>query len=126
LECDLLIPAAFEDEINEANADDVKAKAVLELANGPTTPEADEILFKKNIPVLPDIWANSGGVIVSYFEWDQNLKKEHWSEQEVFEKLQPMMEDAGRKIFERAKENKTYLRMGAFLLALERLHEKML
>ena len=125
-ECDLLIPAAFENEINEKNADNVKAKAILELANGPISPEADEILFKKNIPVLPDIWANSGGVIVSCFEWKQNLKKEHWTEKEVFEKLKPMMEDAGQKIFHNAQENKTSLRMGAFILALERIKEKML
>lgn len=125
-ECDLLIPAAFENEINEKNADSVKAKVILELANGPITPEADEILFKKNIPVLPDIWANSGGVIVSCFEWEQNLKKEHWTEQQVFEKLKPMMEDTAKKILERTKENKTSLRMGAFILALERIKEKML
>ena len=123
-ECDLLIPAAFEDQINETNADKIKAKAILELANGPTTPEADEILFKKGIPVLPDIWTNSGGVIVSYFEWEQNLKNEHWTEKEVFDKLRPMMENAAQKIFEKAKESKTSLRMGAFILALERIKEK--
>lgn len=125
-ECDLLIPAAFENVINETNADKINAKVILELANGPTTPEADEILFKKGIPVVPDILANSGGVTVSYFEWDQNLKGEHWSEKEVFEKLQPMMNDAAQRIFTKAKENKTYLRMGAFILALERIKEKML
>ena len=125
-ECDLLIPAAFENEINEKNADNVKAKVILELANGPINPEADEILLKKNIPILPDIWANSGGVIVSCFEWEQNLKKEHWTEQQVFEKLKPMMEDAGKKIFQNAQENKTSIRMGAFILALERIKEKML
>ncbi len=124
-ECDLLIPAAFENEITEINASNVKAKAILELANGPTTPEADEILFKKNIPVLPDIWVNGGGVIVSYFEWDQNLKGEHLSEKEVFEKLKPMMEDTAKKILAKAQEYRTTLRMGAFLLALERIKEKL-
>ena len=123
-ECDLLIPAAFEDVITKANASKIKAKVILELANGPTTPEADEILFKKGIPVVPDIHANSGGVIVSYFEWDQNLKGEHWSEKEVFEKLRPMLEDNSRKILERAKKSNTTLRMGAFILALERIKEK--
>ena len=123
--CDLLIPAAFENVITETNAGKIKAKAILELANGPTTPEADEILFKKSIPVIPDILANSGGVIVSYFEWDQNLKQEHWSEKEVFEKLRPMLEDASRKMLEKAKGANTSLRMGAFILALERIKEKM-
>ncbi|OGI65190.1 glutamate dehydrogenase [Candidatus Nomurabacteria bacterium RIFCSPLOWO2_01_FULL_39_18] len=125
IECDLLIPAAFENVVTEANAGKIKAKIVLELANGPTTPEADEILFKKNIPVIPDILANSGGVVVSYFEWDQNLKQEHWSEKEVFEKLRPMLEDASKKILEKAREANTSLRMGAFILALERIKEKM-
>lgn len=126
LSCDLLVPAAFENVITEQNAPKIKAKAVLELANGPITPEADEILFQKRIPVIPDVLANSGGVTVSYFEWEQNLKNEKWSEEEVFKKLQPMMEDAAQKIFERAKTNSTSLRMGAFILALERIQAKML
>lgn len=123
-ECDLLIPAAFENQINETNASEVKAKAILELANGPTTPEADEILLKKNIPAIPDILVNSGGVIVSYFEWDQNLKNEHWTEKEVLGKLKPLMEDASKKVLEKAKESNTSLRMGAFILALERIQKK--
>lgn len=126
LPCDLLVPAAFENVITDANADKVQAKAILELANGPITPEADEILFKKGIPVIPDILANSGGVTVSYFEWDQNLKNETWTEKEVLEKLKPLMEDASQKIFTKAQESKTHLRMGAFILALERIKEKML
>jgi glutamate dehydrogenase/leucine dehydrogenase len=124
LPCDLLIPAAFENVITEANANNIKAKAILELANGPINPEADEILFKKGIPVVPDILANSGGVTVSYFEWEQNLRNEHWTEKEVFEKLLPLMNDAAQKIFEKAKEHKTRLRMGAFILALERIQTK--
>lgn len=125
VECDLLIPAAFENQITDANADKIHAKAILELANGPITPEADEILFKKSIPIVPDILANSGGVTVSYFEWDQNLKGEHWSEKEVFEKLIPLMNDASKKIAENAKSSNTDLRRGAFILALERIQEKM-
>ncbi len=124
-ECDLLIPAAFENQITVENASEIKAKAVLELANGPTTPEADEILFKKNIPVIPDILANSGGVTVSYFEWVQNLKNEHWSEKEVFEKLEPMLKNASLEILEKAHKSNTHLRMGAFIRALERIKEKM-
>lgn len=124
LPCDVLVPAAFENVITDANADKVKSKVVLELANGPTTPEADEILFKKNISVVPDVLANSGGVTVSYFEWDQNLKNERWSEKEVFEKLKPIMEDASRKMFTKAKEANINLRAGAFILALERIQAK--
>ena len=123
-ECDLLVPAAFENVINDTNASKIRAKAILELANGPITPEADEILFKKGIPVVPDILANSGGVTVSYFEWDQNLKQEHWSEKEVFGKLLPMMNDASQKTFNNAKEYSTDLRRGAFILALERIGKK--
>ncbi|HEV7702270.1 MAG TPA: Glu/Leu/Phe/Val dehydrogenase [Candidatus Paceibacterota bacterium] len=125
LECDVLVPAAFENVVTEANADKIHAKVILELANGPITPEADEILFKKDISVIPDILANSGGVTVSYFEWDQNLKNEHWSERQVFDKLRPLMEDAAGKIFTKARESNTHLRMGAFILALERIQEKM-
>lgn len=125
IECDLLIPAAFENQITIANADKVKAKVILELANGPITPEADEVLFNKGIPIVPDILANSGGVTVSYFEWDQNLKGEHWSEKEVFDKLQPILLDSAKKTLEKSKESNTDLRRGAFILALERIKEKM-
>lgn len=125
LKCDVLVPAAFENVLTEENADKVQASVVLELANGPVTPEAEEILLKKNIPVVPDVLANSGGVTVSYFEWDQNLKGEHWTEKEVNEKLQPMMHTTAQEIYKKAKENNTSLRVGAFILALERIQEKM-
>lgn len=124
LPCDLLIPAAFENQITEENAGNVKAKAILELANGPVTPEADQILFEKKIPVMPDILANSGGVTVSCYEWEQNLKGEHWSEKEVFEKLNTTLSDSATKIAKIAKEHNTDLRRSAFILALERLQEK--
>lgn len=124
IECDVLVPAAFENQITTQNANSIKTKVILELANGPITPGADEILFKKEIPIIPDVLANSGGVTVSYFEWDQNLKGEHWSEKEVFEKLQPMMHDSAQKVFENGKKYSTDLRRGAFILALERIEEK--
>ena len=122
--CDLLIPAALENTITKDNVDSVKAKAVLELANGPLTPEADDVLFDKNIPVIPDILANAGGVAVSCFEWEQNLKNEHWTEELVDDKLHTIIQDSAKKIAETAKESKTSLRMGAFILALERIIEQ--
>jgi len=124
LNCDVLIPAAFEDQITKDNADKIKAKVILELANGPTTPEADEILYQKNIPVIPDILANSGGGTVSYFEWEQNLKGEHWTEKQVFNKLKTILDYSSKKMLSKAREFKTSLRMGAFIVALERIKEK--
>ncbi|MFA6256793.1 MAG: Glu/Leu/Phe/Val dehydrogenase [Candidatus Paceibacterota bacterium] len=124
-ECDLLIPAALENQITETSVEKVKTKVILELANGPTTPEADEILFKRNIPVIPDVLANSGGVTVSCFEWEQNLKGEHWTEAEVNAKLQPILDDSAKKIFEKSQELKTNMRAAAFILALERIKAKM-
>lgn len=124
--CDLLIPAAFENVITDQNAPKISAKAILELANGPITPEADEILFRAGIPVIPDVLANSGGVTVSYFEWDQNLKGEHWSEADVNAKLKTILDDSSKKIFVTSKELNTNLRNSAFILALERVKEKML
>lgn len=124
LKCDLLIPAAFENVITEANAGNIKASVILELANGPITSEADEILFDKGIMVVPDILANAGGVAVSYFEWDQNLKGERWTESEVFNKLRVIMSESAKSISQKAKESKTNLRMGAFILAIERLKAK--
>ncbi len=125
LECDLLIPAAFENVITQKNVKNIKAKVILELANGPVTPEADEILFKKSVPVIPDVLANSGGVTVSYFEWEQNLKKEHWSEKKVFEKLVTILNDSTKKMYQNSKKLKTSLRIGAFILALDRIKTKM-
>ena len=125
LEVDLLVPAAFENQITDINADKIKAKVILELANGPITPEADEILHGKNIPVIPDVLANSGGVTVSSFEWEQNLKNEKWTEEEVNTKLQNILNDSSLKIFNISKENNTSLRNSAFILALERIQEKL-
>jgi glutamate dehydrogenase (NAD(P)+) len=123
LECDILIPAALENQITEANANNIKAKLVVELANGPTTPEADDILFSKNIPVIPDILANAGGVTVSTFEWEQNLKGEHWTEEEVFKKLKKIMDEETEIIWKRSTELKTDIRRTAFIVALERIEQ---
>lgn len=125
LEVDVLVPAAFENQITEENANKIKAKVILELANGPITPSADEILFDKNIIVIPDVLANSGGVTVSSFEWEQNLKNEKWTEIDVNQKLKNILNDSSLKIFDIAKEFKTSLRNASFILALERIQEKM-
>lgn len=125
VKCDLLIPAAFENTITEENAGKIKAKVVLELANGPVTPGADEILKEKGLTVIPDILANSGGVVVSYFEWDQNLKNEKWTKDQVFEKLRPMMASSALRVYEKAKESGTDLRMGAFILAIDTIGDKL-
>jgi glutamate dehydrogenase len=125
LDCEVLIPAALENQITEANADKIKAKFVLELANGPITPEADEILYKKNIPVVPDILANSGGVTVSTFEWEQNLKGEHWAEADVFAKLKVILDTESNIIYEKSVALKTDIRRAAFIVALERISKAM-
>lgn len=125
LECDVLIPAALENQITENNADQIKTKLILELANGPTTPEADDILFRRGIPVVPDILANAGGVTVSTFEWEQNLKAEHWNEIDVFAKLEKIIKEEANNIFKRSKEMNTDMRRTAFVIALERISEKM-
>lgn len=123
---DVLIPAALENQITHENAHNIKAKLVLELANGPTTPEADDILFGKNIPVVPDVLANAGGVTVSTFEWEQNLKNEHWTEEEVLTKLNDVMKEQTTSIWDSAQELKTDLRRAAFILALSRLSTSLL
>ncbi|EKD47116.1 MAG: Glutamate dehydrogenase/leucine dehydrogenase [uncultured bacterium] len=123
IECGLLIPAAMENQIHAGNAGNIKAKVMLELANGPTTPEADDILREKGIEVIPDILANSGGVTVSYYEWEQNMKGEVWTESQVDDKLKLAMTEATNAVWERKEKYNTDLRRGAFILGLERLQE---
>ncbi|MBI1961572.1 MAG: Glu/Leu/Phe/Val dehydrogenase [Parcubacteria group bacterium] len=123
LACDILVPAALENQITKENAGNIQAKVVLEIANGPTTPEADAILWAKKIYVVPDVLANAGGVTVSYFEWDQNLKNEHWSEAEVFQKLETVMKNAFKAVWDTHKEHDVDLRTGAFMVAVRRIVE---
>lgn len=126
LPVDILVPAALEEVITVENADKIQAKIVLELANGPTTAEADKILNKKNILVIPDVLANSGGVAVSYFEWFQNLHDETWSKDKVFAKLRQKMETATVEVYATKKQFATSLREAAYILALKRLQESYL
>lgn len=124
LDVDILVPAALENVITEENAADVKAKLVVELANGPTTPEADAILTEKGIVVAPDVLANAGGVTVSYFEWDQNVKGERWSEAEVLEKLEKIMVAAFDDVWAAGEQYNVNLRTAAFVKAIERVAAK--
>jgi len=121
LECDVVIPAALEMQISEENAKTMKCKVIVEGANGPVSPEADEIFAQRNIQVVPDILANSGGVLVSYYEWVQNKHEEVWSEQDVREKLDYKMGDAYRKINELSKNRNCTMREAAFVYSLEKL-----
>jgi glutamate dehydrogenase/leucine dehydrogenase len=121
LPVDILVPAALENALTRENAAKVKAKVVLEMANGPTTPEADTILYKKGIPVIPDILSNSGGVTVSAFEWEQNLKGQHWTKTQVNQKLAKKMADAAGAVWDASVTHKTDLRTAAFVVALERI-----
>ncbi len=124
LEVDILIPAALEGVLTVYNAPKIKAKIVLEMANGPTTPEADEILIKKNIIVVPDVLANSGGVTVSYFEWLQNMGNEVWGLDKVNKELKKRMDKAFDQVWALHKQKNTNLRNAAFIVSLERLFEK--
>lgn len=124
-ECDILIPAALENQITEKNADKIKARLILEGANGPTTPEADEILFKRGIVVVPDVLANSGGVSTSYFEWVQNLQNYYWSREEVIEKLDKLLVKAFNNVYETYKKYGTDMRMAAYICAINRVAEAM-
>lgn len=120
-DCDVLIPAAMENQIDGDNADSIRAKIVVEAANGPTTVEADRILDAKGICVVPDILANSGGVVVSYFEWVQNIQSLTWDEDEVNRTLEKIMIRAFNEVWDRAAQNRTSMRLGAYMVSLGRV-----
>lgn len=123
LPCGVLVPSALENQLTGEIAPRVKAQMVLELANGPTTPEADAYFAEHGVIVVPDVLANAGGVTVSFLEWQQNKANEHWSESEVFERLKPLMHEAAHAVAETAEKHSITQRQAAFVLAIERIGE---
>lgn len=125
LDVTVLAPAALENVITKENAEKIHAKSIIELANGPTTTEADKILANKNILVVPDVLANAGGVSVSYFEWLQNKENEHWTKEIVLEKLEPMMKNAFSEGHEAMHKYNVSMRMGSYVVAIKRVVDAM-
>lgn len=125
LDVDVLVPAAIENVITKENANKIKAKYIIEMANGPVTPEADSILCDKGIISVPDIIANAGGVIVSYYEWVQNLENEKWEKEIVLDKMKKKIQLAFRHSYDASEKFKTDLRMGAYALAVKKIADKM-
>ena len=121
IESDILIPAALEQQITAANAPKIRTKIILEGANGPTTPEADDILHDKDILIVPDVLANAGGVTVSYFEWVQDFSSFFWTEDEINLRLDKIMVDALKRIWSIADQHKITLRTATFAVACERI-----
>ena len=121
VDCEIMIPAALEQQITEVNAPKIKAKMIIEGANGPTTPAADDILHDRNILVLPDVIANAGGVTVSYFEWVQDFSSFFWSEDEINARLVRIMKEAFAGVWQVAQDNKVSLRTATFIVACKRI-----
>ena len=126
LKCDILIPAAMEQQIRRDNAPFVQAKIMVEGANGPTTAEGDEILRDKGVFIVPDILANAGGVVVSYFEWVQSLQSFFWTEEEVNQRLEHVMDDAFHEVLEISQREKVDMREAAYMLAIGRVAKAMM
>ncbi|MDQ3044660.1 MAG: glutamate dehydrogenase, partial [Chloroflexota bacterium] len=123
LDCEILIPAAMEGQLTEVNAPRIKATLIAEAANGPTSPEADSIFFDRGVLVLPDIFANAGGVTVSYFEWVQALQAFPWTEAEVNERLKKIMARSFEAVYETSIKHRVHLRTAALVRAIARVAE---
>ncbi len=123
LPVEVLVPAALENQLHKDNAEKIKAKLIVEMANGPTTPQADIIFKQRGVWVIPDVLSNSGGVATSYLEWFQNLEDKHWPKEEVLSKLTRYMQDAWQGVFETSKQYNTDFRNAAFILAIKRIAE---
>lgn len=122
-DCDVLVPAALSDQLHKGNADNVKARIILELANAPTTIDADKIFFDKSIFVIPDVVANAGGVVVSYFEWSQNLNSSYWTEEEVLRNLKNIMVNSFNDVYSACSHEYCRMRRSAYRLAIKRVLE---
>jgi glutamate dehydrogenase (NAD(P)+) len=123
VQCEVLIPAALGSQITEKNAPQIRAKIIIEGANGPTTTEADRILCDRGVFLVPDVLANAGGVTVSYFEWVQDLQSFFWKEKEVNTRLEEILIDSFNQVLSRADEYKTDMRTAAYILAVNRIAE---
>jgi glutamate dehydrogenase/leucine dehydrogenase len=123
LDADVLIPCALENQITHANVESIRARLIVEGANGPTTPEADDVLFARGVPVIPDILANAGGVTVSYFEMVQNAYDYYWEEAVVYERLDAKMTAAFHTVYDTAQKYRVHNRMAAYIVAIDRVAE---
>jgi glutamate dehydrogenase (NAD(P)+) len=121
--CDMLVPAATEGQLTGRNASRIRARLIVEAANGPTTPDADAIFNDRGITVIPDILANAGGVTVSYFEWVQDLQRFFWAEQQINSELERIMRRSYQATYEKSQNVEVSMRMGAYLLAVTRVAE---
>ncbi|HNN64397.1 MAG TPA: hypothetical protein PKH78_15190, partial [Candidatus Obscuribacter sp.] len=122
-ECQILAPCAVSNQLHAGNADRIKCQVVVEGANSPTTPNADDVFDSKGIVVVPDILANAAGVTVGYFEWVQGLMRLLWSEEEVYQRLEGLVNNVCTRVFDKARDKKLSLRMAAMSLAVERIVE---